>query len=213
MHRSLRPASSTPSSLAPLEPTEELELVRRIVDGDERALSELHTRYQRLALRCITRVTRRFSAVVSPEDASDIYANFFLALLAHDRQKLRSFDPSRGTRLSTWLGMLATHAAYDHLRSRRREPLRDGGVDPLDLVSPMPDPFENVCRREHAELAAAAMADFSAKDRRFAELYFGEELDAVVVARRMQISVKTVYTKKHKLRARLESRLSAVAAA
>lgn len=213
MDRSLRQPASDSAAQPPLDPAEELELVRRLVEGDDRALGELHARYHRLALRCITRVTRRFSAVVSAEDASDIYSSFFVSLLAHDRQKLRSFDPSRGTRLSTWLGMLATHAAYDHLRSRRREPMRDGGVDPLELVSPTPDPFESVSRREHAELAAAAMADFSAKDRRFAELYFGEELDAAVVARRMQISVKTVYTKKHKLRARLESRLAGMAAA
>ena len=44
-----------------------------------------------------------------------------------------------------------------------------------------------------------------AKDREFVELYFGEGLDPDEVARRMGISVKTVYSKRHKIQRRLQS--------
>jgi RNA polymerase sigma-70 factor (ECF subfamily) len=42
-------------------------------------------------------------------------------------------------------------------------------------------------------------------------LYFNRGLDAEQVASAMNISVKTVYSKKHKIRARLESFVAAAA--
>jgi RNA polymerase sigma-70 factor (ECF subfamily) len=47
------------------------------------------------------------------------------------------------------------------------------------------------------------MANFSARDRTFAALYFGEGMDPVEIARSMKISVKTVYSKKHKIQSKL----------
>ena len=63
----------------------------------------------------------------------------------------------------------------------------------------LPDPYESAVESERAEIAADLLAGFSAKDRTFATLYFGEELDPNEIATRMNISVKTVYSKKHKI--------------
>jgi RNA polymerase sigma-70 factor (ECF subfamily) len=54
----------------------------------------------------------------------------------------------------------------------------------------------------------AALAEFSEKDRTFAALHFGEGMDPEDIAATMNISVKTVYSKKHKIQSRLESVLS-----
>jgi hypothetical protein len=76
-------------------------------------------------------------------------------------------------------------------------------------VCDLPDPYEHAVESERAAMAKDLLAGFSAKDRTFASLYFGEELDPQEIATRMQISVKTVYSKKHKIQARLESALGA----
>ena len=47
------------------------------------------------------------------------------------------------------------------------------------------------------------LADFSERDRRFVELYYGAGLLPEEVAAAMNISVKTVYSKKNKLRTKL----------
>ncbi|HEX4459473.1 MAG TPA: ECF-type sigma factor, partial [Polyangia bacterium] len=47
------------------------------------------------------------------------------------------------------------------------------------------------------------LADFSERDRRFVELYYGAGLLPEEVATAMNISVKTVYSKKNKLRSKL----------
>ena len=108
--------------------------------------------------------------------------------------------------------MLAIKRAYDHLRSVKREPLKEILGDDLDLASELPDPFEATASRERARIASESLAAFSEKDRTFAELYFVEGLEPEAVARVMNISVKTVYSKKHKIQARLEAALSQMAA-
>ena len=125
--------------------------------------------------------------------------------------KLRSFDPERGNRFTSWLGLLAINAAYDYLRAIRREPNRAPVAEAETLGSDLPTPHDLCERRERAEKVVQVLATFSAKDQEFVELYFGEGLEPEQIAERMNISVKTVYSKKHKIRSRLESLLSAAA--
>jgi RNA polymerase sigma-70 factor (ECF subfamily) len=184
---------------------DDAKLVRALIADDPSAWREFNTRFSRLVLSTINRVTARFSAVVSQEDLREIYATFCMQLLANDKLKLRSFDPERGNKLSTWLGLLASHTAYDFLRSARREPRR---AALSDLCSSLPDPCESALMRERASLVSELLAHFTDKDRAFIQLYFGEGLAPEVVAERLNISVKTVYSKKHKIQARLQTLLS-----
>jgi RNA polymerase sigma-70 factor (ECF subfamily) len=183
------------------------ELVSALLADDPRAWREFNTRFSRLVLSTISRVTTRFRGVVSQEDVREIYATFSVQLLANDKNKLRSFDPARGNKLSTWLGLLASHTAYDFLRSARREPKRAALSEAEELYSSLPDPCESALMRERASLVGKLLADFTDKDRTFIQLYFGEGLAPERVAERLGISVKTVYSKKHKIQARLQTLL------
>lgn len=200
-------ASVTPA----LDNLDDVSFVAGLVSGSDKAWRTFHGRYDRLIFRCITKVTGRFGSVLSQDDIGEIYATLLLSLLANDMRKLRSFDPFRGNRFSSWLGLLAINAAYDHLRSVRREPNRAPLTEADDIRCTLPTPHDLVERRERAELVASALKEFSAKDREFVELYFAEGLEPEQIAERMNISVKTVYSKKHKIQSRLESLLSQAA--
>jgi RNA polymerase sigma-70 factor, ECF subfamily len=185
-------------------------LVREMLSGNERAWRAFHARYDRVIYRCITHVTARFSAVVSQDDLRDVYATLLVQLLSNDMRKLRTFDADRGTRLGSWIGTLAVNCAHDYLRARRRAP-RCASLDEAEVLScDLPSPYERVEHRERAELVAEVLRAFSDKDREFVALYFGEGLPPEQVAERMQISVKTVYSKRHKIQSRLEAMLSEV---
>ncbi len=181
------------------------QLIARLIKSQPLAWREFERRYERLIDRCILKVTRRFSSVVSTDDTREIGATLRLSLLANDMHKLRTFDPERGNRFSSWIGLLAINCAYDYLRSVRREPGKTALTEASDLAAETPDPFESVALRQRANIAQKLLESFSARDRAFAALYFGEGLDPNVIARRMNISVKTVYSKKHKIQARLEA--------
>lgn len=203
-----RQSSSFARNPRTLTPEEERLLLAGLIADDEGAWRAFNAQYSRLIFRCITRVTGRFSTVVQADDVREIYAVLCIQLLAHDKRRLRSFEPGRGNRLSSWVGMLSIHAAYDYLRGMKREPRRGSWTEAESMTAESPDPFEAFVTRQRAAILAATLSEFSSKDREFIQLYFGEGLDPLQVASRMGISVKTVYSKKHKIRSRLEALLS-----
>jgi RNA polymerase sigma-70 factor (ECF subfamily) len=183
---------------------QELELLAALLEGTEAAWRQFHGQYDRLIYRCIRKVTHGFSAVIRSEDEREIYSNLIVQLLSNDKRKLRSFDPDRGSRLGTWLGLLATHAAYDYLRSMRREvprvPLSEADTASYEGASP----FDQVEKKQRSRMVERLVNKLSAKDQQFVSLYFSRGMSPEAVAEAMQISVKTVYSKKHKIQSRLE---------
>jgi RNA polymerase sigma-70 factor (ECF subfamily) len=186
---------------------DEQTLLTGLLADDAAAWREFNTRYARLIYACISRVTARFGSVVHTDAVAEIYSMLCLGLLSNDKSKLRSYEAGRGSKLGTWLGLLATHTAYDYLRSVRRTPKYSDLSEAEQLSSDLPDPSEQTLVRERAAIAASVLADFSEKDREFVRLYYGEGLSPEAVAKSLRISIKTVYSKKHKIQRRLESLL------
>jgi RNA polymerase sigma-70 factor (ECF subfamily) len=198
-----------PTPVLVLEQNDDVTLLRGLIAEDPAAWRELNRRHGRQIQQAIIKVTSRFRSVLGGDAADEIYSRFCLQLLQNDKRKLKSFDPERGVRLVGFLCMLATHCAYDLLRSRRRDPRADAGTELDSCVSAVPDPYSCCAARERAEQVTALMQDMSERDREFVMLYFGEGLSAEAVADQMGISINTVYSKKHKLRAKLVALLSA----
>jgi len=184
---------------------QERELVARLLTDDPAAWRFFTKEYSRVAIACIRRVLSRFGRVMSDHDVDEVYARFCFELLSSDRKKLRCFDPDKGSRLSSWVGLLATNASYDYLRRIKRdrvcEPLPEVDCLQAETLSP----FEQVSTQQRAAQAAEILDQLSARDREFVQLYFGQGLSAEEVAAHMNISIKTVYTKRHKISARLEA--------
>lgn len=186
---------------------DELALIRALLRDDAGAWRTFNTRYSRLMYSCIARVMARFSTVTSGDDVREVYATLCVQLLSNDKKKLRSFEADRGTKFGSWLGMLAVHATYDHLRAVRRAPALSPLVEAEALSSEVPSPFEQSLSRERALVVTHLMNSLSDKDKQFFKLYFADGLTPEEVARRMGISIKTVYSKKHKITAKLEAML------
>lgn len=205
--RSLRPA--TKLELVRSKPerggTSDQAFVELLVNNDGAAWRRFSREYTGLVLSVIRRVLVRFRSVTSEGDVEEVYARYCLDLLAHDRRKLRLYNPEKGSRLSSWLCFLATNATYDYLRGVRR----NRGLDPLPerdcLAADTPSAFDVVAQGEQARLASVVLDDLSERDREFVELYFGEGLTPDEISEKMGINIKTVYTKKHKITARLNT--------
>jgi RNA polymerase sigma-70 factor (ECF subfamily) len=196
------------SATAPaIESLSEVELLRRLFAHDEAAWREFCRRYDRLIWRCITKVTARFGNVLSAEDVREVYANFLVALMANDMHKLRTFQPEKGNKLGTWIGLLAINSAWDYLRSVARQPAGDPLSVAEERPAASPDPFEQVSHREDCSRVEKLLRTFSKRDRTFVTLYFVDGRSPEEVADEMGISIKTVYSKKHKIRSRLEKML------
>lgn len=196
--------SHAPTHTAAAVADDEMRLLSGLLMDSSASWREFNRRYTRMLEACIARVTLRFPGLLGPEDVHEIYALLCLNLLANDRHRLRSFDPTKGMRLSSWFGLIAVHTAYDYLRSIRRQPTGPCIDEIIDLAAQVPETSEACERNEQARQVARLVAELSDRDREFMTLYFGQGLTPEAVAEKMGISVKTVYTKKHKIRNRLE---------
>ena len=180
------------------------ELLRCVLRSDSRGWNELVRRYRPLIYRCITKVTLKYAPSLSSADLDEIYSDVMMQLVREDMHKLRIYNPSRGTKLGSWIGMLSVNAAYDFLRSAGRRPLLDkvdGAIDPHEECDRTP--LDQLIEKERWEHLNGLLSEFTDKDRTFVELYYQKGMEADEIAAEMQISLKTVYSKKHKIRAHL----------
>jgi RNA polymerase sigma-70 factor, ECF subfamily len=185
----------------------DLALLERVLAHDEVAWRELLLRFRSLIFRCITKVLCRYESVLSNEDINEIYSEVCFNLLRNDMKKLRLYDPARGSKLGSWIGLLSINTAYDHLRVTARQPILDRIDGLFEREDELPGPLEELIERERRNRLARLAADFSHKDQHFMELYYGRGMAPTEIALKMNISVKTVYSKKNKI----ESRLAALA--
>jgi RNA polymerase sigma-70 factor, ECF subfamily len=198
------PATRTTTAPAPKGAAwSDEELLARMLERQECAWKEFHRRFDRLVYRCIHKVTSRFPGSIGSDDVREIYAQFLFGLSARDMHKLRTFDAERGNKLSSWIGLLATNTAWDFLRAVARQPQQTELSDAEELGLTDQDPFDHLLEKERWCRVNDTLREFSDKDRDFVRLYYMDGLSPEEVAEEMQISVKTVYSKKHKIRCRL----------
>ena len=186
------------------------ELLARVFRNESRGWNELVRRYRALIFRCITKVTSKYAPHLAGADVDEVYAEVLMQLLRDDMHKLRMYDPARGTKLSSWIGMIAVNAAYDFLRGVARRPYLDqigATIDPHDTCDRTP--LDELIDKERWGQFVDLLRDFSEKDRTFLDLYYARGMEAEEVAEEMRISLKTVYSKKHKIRAHLKRCLEA----
>jgi RNA polymerase sigma-70 factor (ECF subfamily) len=180
------------------------DLLKCVLRSDARGWAELVRRFRPLIDRCITKVTLKYAPSLGSADLDEIYADVMMQLVGNDMHKLRIYNPARGTKLGSWIGMISVNAAYDFLRSAGRRPLLDkvdGNLDPHEECDRTP--LDQLIEKERWDHLNNLLSDFTAKDRTFVELYYQKGLEAEEIASEMQISLKTVYSKKHKIRAHL----------
>lgn len=179
-------------------------LVIRLLADDSAAWRELMARCQKPLERRIAQVLSGFASVTASDDTAEIFSELCMSLLARDKKKLRAWDPARGASLDSWLYRLATQAAYNHLRRLKRQ-RRARGVELDDVVCERPSPWELTLKRQREERLDDVLTCLSDREREFYQLYFDADESPEAVATTMNISVATVYSKKHKLMARLST--------
>ena len=180
------------------------DLLKCVLRSEARGWAELVRRFRPLIYRCITKVTLKYAPSLGSADLDEIYADVMMQLVRDDMHKLRIYNPARGTKLGSWIGMISVNAAYDFLRCAGRRPLLDkvdGALDPHEECDRTP--LDQLIEKERWDHLNGLLAEFTDKDRTFVELYYQRGLEADEIAAEMQISLKTVYSKKHKIRAHL----------
>ncbi len=178
-------------------------LLRAVLDRNEDAWSELVRRFRGLIYHCVNVAVKRNGGVLPTVELDEIFCEVCVNLLRNDMGKLRQYDPARGTKLGTWIGLISIRTCYDHLRAASRRPALDGAIGVPEREDDVPGPLELLLITERHGQLDSLVAGLTPRERCFFELYYRMGLDPVEVAAQMSVSVGTIYAKKNKLRARL----------
>ena len=197
---------------------EERQLLHSLLHGRNKLLQQqrwndfVH-RYERLITSCVLKVLRRYGALFTSEDLDDLVGDVWLTLLRDDMKKLRQYDESRGFRIASFIGLVATNTTIDHLRARQADtsPLDEvmEGSAALTAVSPR----DTVEVEEQAQLARLALDRLSSDERAFVVECFHAERSPEELARKLGITTNTVYSRKFKIREKLAKIVATLEAA
>ena len=188
---------SNDMSLSVSPASADLEVLARLVAGDERALGVLYDRYGGMAfsLAC--------AMVSDPTDAEEVVADAFAQLW----RSASTFDPARGS-VVAWISTITRTRALDLLRSRRRRARVldeasvmsvEGSGPGLSAGAPAADRGAEIS--EARVLVRQSLADLPAPQRTVLELAYFGGLSQSEIAERLNEPLGTVKTR---MRAGLE---------
>jgi RNA polymerase sigma-70 factor (ECF subfamily) len=103
--------------------------------------------------------------------------------------------------------MLATNAAWDHLRRVARHSRSAKELVYKVEMKVGTDPLVALVAKETSEAIQQTLGQLSQKDQTLVQLLYVAGLPPEEIAVTMNISIKTVYTKKHKINTRLQRAL------
>jgi len=133
---------------------EDLDLVRRIVRGEEQALAMLHARYERQILNFLYRM------VGHREMAEELTSDVFFRVW----RKAALYDPARGL-FTTWLYQVAGNVARNRLETHGRRPRPEALGAEDRLPSTDEQPHEDLMRAEDRDQLRGALLELRPKDR------------------------------------------------
>lgn len=177
------------------------ELVRRAKDGDVNAFGELVRLYERTVYNLVSRMVR------SRDEVDDLAQEIFL-------QAWRSIKSFRGdARFSTWLHTIAVNATLKKLEWLRRRESASLDDPQFGLAEQISDkstmtPFDEVCASEQKDAVQRAIDELSDHHRLAVILHYFEDMPCEEIARVMNCSVGTVWSRLHYACKKLKSELA-----
>ena len=179
--------------------------LQAVLEGDRQAWQRFYCRYQPVITASVCHTLRSRNVPFARADLDDLVGEVWLSLLRKDSLGLRRYDASRGRSLPSWIRLLAVRTTIDRLRCRSlRQRLRErtSELERHDWSDERGRPDLAVETRQLAEAARRAIDALQPRDRYFIELFLrGTDTDEV--ARRLNIAVATVHSRRFKLSQKL----------
>jgi RNA polymerase sigma-70 factor (ECF subfamily) len=189
----------------------DIDLVRRIKAGDDRAFEEMVNRYHARVYSLVYGVLR------NAQDAEEATQDAFLTLY----RKIGTFDESR--KFFSWFYRVALNAAYSRARRRPSLPtvaiedrlpkfLSDGHF-PADVPDWSVAIEDEVAARELAEKAGEFIAELPPAYRDVIWMNDVEQMTPAEIAETLEISIPAFKSRLHRARLHVRQRLGDVSSA
>jgi len=191
-------------------------LLNLLFSHDEKAWKEFIKRFRSLSCHCILKVLRKYNPYMYSEDVNEIFGEVCFNLLQHDMKKLRDYDPNRGIKLGSWIGLISRNTACNYSRWITKRSILNSSDELVEQKDETSDPFDQLSNKElyyHLNKIISNTESapyFTFKDRWFVELYFGKGLKPLEISEIMRISEQTVHTKLLKIKNKLVAKVAQI---
>jgi len=182
--------------------TEDLEVIRGCLAGDERSYRELLARYQRRVYSLAVRMVRQ------AQDAEDVTQETFVRVFRH----LDRYDQNRP--FGAWVFTIASRLCIDHIRRRRLAPISlfqsEPGSDEermIDIEDPERKPDEVTQHGEEERRVQDLIDTLPPHYRIVVMLRHQHDLSYEEIAEALSLPLGTVKARIHRARAQLAQRV------
>lgn len=166
---------------------QDVDLVRKVAQGDRTAFGHLFDRYSQLALNLASRVLNE------RQEAEDVVQEVFLQLW----REAASYRQERG-KVSSWIVAIARSRAIDKLRSRKARRLFDpaGESEEMqDLAEQLPDPTFRQEDLDNQLLVRKAFGSLAVDQRVAIEMAYYEGMSQSEIAEALREPLGTIKTR------------------
>ena len=168
-------------------PSPEIDLLSRVAQRDQAALSELYDRYARVLYSVA------FRSLGSVEESEEVVLDVFSQVW----RTAARYDANKG-RVDSWLFMMTRSRVLDRLRSVQRTTkvtLASENLAEIQTTTPGVDPIENVLISERRDRVLAALSQLPEEQRQVIELAYYKGLTQAEIAAQTNLSLGTVKTR------------------
>lgn len=182
----------------------ESELLRKCLNDRDGVVWELFVRrYAKLIWGAVRKTFLSYSFRHAEEDLEDTFNAVFLSLLDNDFRKLRQFRGENSCSLSTWLTIIASRTAIDHIRQDESHLFIETEDDCSDIYALLSVPQKSseslMVDKQKDELLQATISQLGVQDRLIMRLVLEKGLSPEETAGIMGISAETVYSRKNRI--------------
>jgi len=187
----------------------DLALLTACISGSKEAWDAFVGRFSKLIFFAINKTLRLHNYSLDQDVADDLFNSVFVSLLDNDYKKLRQFEGRDGCSLTSWVRLITINRAIDFLRGCKQHiSLDDNSDHKQPLVDRLPDRNtsfeEELDRADTSRALKKAIEELPESDRLFMKLFYEKELPPEEIALIMNVSVNTVYSKKNRVREKLQ---------
>ena len=159
----------------------DLEFVRRCIDGDKEARDEFCEIYSRLIYNYIYHVLKSKGCITGPGQADDIFQELIRSLFDSDCKKLKSFKARNNASLASWLRQVTINFTLDYLRTSKSLESLDArdeeGRALKDIIAAENIPAPDIAHdQEMVGHLKDCIDKLSLDDKYFVELHFNRKL-------------------------------------
>ena len=169
------------------------EMLNALFTGDEEAKKAFLKKCTKLIYSYVDKTLKFYKADFLYNEVEDIHNDIFLSLIDKNYKKLKSFKGKNDCSVASWIRVVTVNSTINRIK-------KDKSHIPIDDSSnSQEEPDVEFVKRESEKILKELKKELNTVDRLFFKLYFEKKRSPKEIAKILNITESTVYSKKSRI--------------